>query len=72
MASFLTGKLTKQKNGRFTKPSFTKKAKNLFGGRKRKFNEGGIGFGILCSEKTYYAFSSAHIFLKLCQNYATF
>ena len=30
-----------QKNRRFTKPSFTKKAKNLFGGRKRKFSEGG-------------------------------
>ena len=41
MASFLTGKLARRKNGRFTKPSFIKKAKNLFGGRKRKFNEGG-------------------------------
>ena len=40
MASFLTGKLARQKNGRFTKPLFSKKAKNLFGGRKRKFNEG--------------------------------
>ena len=29
MASFLTGKLARQKNGRFTKPLFSKKAKNF-------------------------------------------
>ena len=52
MASFLTGKLARQKNGRFTKPSFTKKAKYLFGGRKRKFNE--------CESEKLFANKRAH------------